>query len=364
MRLTRFGSHEDEGVVTFQSRGDPGLCIFLSTPPLPSVDGIRRSIPFSGGTPQPHGCIKTIPSAKRPHLIPTPFLGSSSSTMERSSTIFAISSHFYDNPHNRGRYHRAAGVPAATPHRGDAQKRPPTYTWFVEEELKAISKEISETRQWAFEQQAYFGLLPKDDTRRTARKRSRSRDAGPAGRDLDETLAWLRGRLRAAEFHAERSQLQEEFDKMEARWQERIGREERHRRQEQQWAEDQRARAEREKQLERRSQEEAWKVYERRWATVASEGGQLKFKSIPWPTTVQPGSVQEITPDAITKFIFSSAHSEGMSRKERVKNALRRWHPDRFGRMLSRVDEKDKRAVERGVGIVARRLNELLAQEN
>jgi hypothetical protein len=361
MQLTRFGFHE--GVVTFQSKKDPRLCIHLSTPPhpSPSVDGIRRSIPFSGGTPQPHGCIKTIASVKRSHLIPTPFLGSSSSTMERSSTIFAISSHFYDNPHNRGHYHRAAGVPS-TPHRGDVRKRPPTYTWFVEEELKAISKEISETRQWAFDQQAYFGLLPKDGTRRTAQKRSR--DAGPAGRDLDEKLAWLRGRLRAAEFHAERSQLQEEFDQMEARWQERIGREERRRRQEQQWAEDQRARAEREKQLERRTQEEAWKAYERRWTTVASEGGQLKFKSIPWPTTVQPRNVQEITPDAITKFVFSSAHSEGMSRKERVKNALRRWHPDRFGRMLSRVDEKDKRAVERGVGIVARRLNELLAQEN
>jgi hypothetical protein len=283
--------------------------------------------------------------------------------MERSSTIFAISSHFYDNPHNRGRYHGAAGMPAGPrTHRGDARKRPPTYTWVVEQELKAISKEISETRQWASDQQAYFGLLPKGGTKRAAQKLPR--DAGPADRDLNEKLAWLRERLRAAEFHAERSQLQEEFDKMEARWQERIGREERRRRQEQQWAEEQRARAERQKQLERRSQEEAWKSYERRWATIASGSGQLKFKFIPWPTTVQPRNVQEITPDVIAKFIFSPAHSEGMLRKERIKSALRRWHPDRFGRVLSRVDEKDKGAVERGVGIVARCLNELLAQEN
>jgi len=278
--------------------------------------------------------------------------------MERSSTIFAVSSHFYDNPHNRGRYHRAAGMPA-TPRSGDARKRPPTYTWIVEEELKTISKEISETRQWAFEQQAYFGLLPKGGTRRTAEKRPR--DAGQADRDLDEKL---KERRRAADRLAERSQLQEEFDKMEARWQERTGREERRRRQEQQWAEGQRARAEKQKQLERRSQEEAWKAYERRWTAIASGSNQLKFKSIPWPTTVAPRNVGEITPDAITKFIFSPAHSEGMSRKERIKSALRRWHPDRFGRVLSRVGEKDKGAVERGVGIVARCLNELLAQEN
>ena len=281
--------------------------------------------------------------------------------MERSSTIFAVSSHFYDNPHNRGRYHRAAGMPA-TPRSRDARKRPPTYTWIVEEELKTISKEISETRQWVFEQQAYFGLLPKGGTRRTAEKRPR--DAGLADRDLDEKAARSNERLRAADRFAERSQLQEEFDKMEARWQERIGREGRRRRQEQQWAEEQRERAERQKQSERRSQEEAWKAYERRWTTIASGSGQLKFKSIPWPTTVAPRNVGEITPDAIKKFVFSPAHSEGMSRKERIKSALRRWHPDRFGRVLSRVGEKDKGAVERGVGIVARCLNELLAQEN
>jgi hypothetical protein len=89
----------------------------------------------------------------------------------------------------------------------------------------------------------------------------------------------------------------------------------------------------------------------------------LRFKSIPWPTTVPPRSVADITPAAIAKFIFSPAHSGGMGRKERIKCALRRWHPDRFGRVLGRVDEKDKEAVERGVGIVARCLNDLLAQE-
>jgi hypothetical protein len=236
----------------------------------------------------------------------------------------------------------------------------------VEQELAALAKEISETRQWAYEQQAYFGLLPKDAARRRTAEKKRPRDVvGSAGRDFDET-ARLRERVRAAEERcAEQSQLQEEFDKMEARWWGRMGREERRRRQAQQWAEKERARAEKQKQMERRSQEEAWKAYERRWAAVTSDGSQpLRFKSIPWPTTVPPRNVAEITPVAIAKFVFSPAHSEGVSRKEKIRSALRRWHPDRFGRVLGRVDEKDKEAVEKGVGIVARCLNDLLAQEN
>ena len=105
-------------------------------------------------------------------------------------------------------------------------------------------------------------------------------------------------------------------------------------------------------------------VDERRWTAIASESGQLKFKSVPWPTTVPPRNVAEITPATVARFIFSPAHSQGMSRKERIRSALRRWHPDRFGRVLNRVVEKDKAAVERGVGIVVRCLNDLLAQEN
>lgn len=283
--------------------------------------------------------------------------------MERSSTIFAVSSHFNDNLHNRGRYHRAAGTPTPS-HRGEARKGPAmkTYTWFMEQELAALAKEISETRQWAYDQQAYFGLLPKHAARRTHTAGKRPQDAGrgATGRNFDGET-WSRGGRRhtADELYAEQSQLQDEFDMMEAKWRERTGREERRRRQAQEWAEEQ-------KQVERRSQEEAWKAYERRWTTISGDHGgtPLRFKSIPWPTTVPPRSVADITPVAIAKFIFSPTHSEGMGRKDRIKCALRRWHPDRFGRVLGRVDGKDKEVVERGVGIVARCLNDLLAQEN
>lgn len=308
--------------------------------------------------------------------------------MERSSTIFAISSHFYDNSYNRGHYHRAAGTPAVpNSNSGKPRKRhatPPAYTWIVEQELAALSREISETRRWVFEQQAHFGLLPTAKVgarttqpapappppppRRTAEKRRRDPDPASADWGLDEEMAWLRERLRAAQRHAERSQLQEEFDKMEARWkrEERCGREEEERRQRRrQEYHHHRSGEQREREAERRRQAEAWKAYERQWAAIAvgNDDSPLKFRSVPWPMTLPPRSAREVTSEAVSKFILSHAHSEGVSRKDRIKSALRRWHPDRFGRILNRVEGKDRAAVERGVGTVVRCLNELLAQE-
>lgn len=46
--------------------------------------------------------------------------------------------------------------------------------------------------------------------------------------------------------------------------------------------------------------------------------------------------------------------------KDRVRSALRRWHPDRFGRILAKVRDEDKARVEEGVGLVVRCLNDLL----
>ncbi|KAH9034833.1 hypothetical protein EDB85DRAFT_961351 [Lactarius pseudohatsudake] len=293
--------------------------------------------------------------------------------MERSSTIFAISSHFYDSSYNRGHYHRAAAGTPAAPNSRKRHAATPAYTWIVEQELAALSREISETRQWVFEQQVHFGLLPKGTgastqpppRMRTGEKRRRDPDPAFAGRELDEEMAWLRERLRAAQRDAERSQLQEEFDRMEARWRREEGRQ---RRRECHRAGEQRGREERQNQaaVERRRQAEAWKAYERQWAAIAigKDDSPLTFRSVPWPMSLPPRSAREVTSEAVAKFILSHAHSEGVSRKDRIKSALRRWHPDRFGRILNRVDVKDRAAVERAVGTVARCLNDLLAREN
>ena len=331
-----------------------------------------------GDTQLPRVAFKTATPANRSHPIKRSTYRSShfssfKPTMERSSTIFAISSHFYDNSYNRSHYHRAAGAPVV-PNSCNPQKRhaTPTYTWIVEQELAALSREISETRRWAFEQQAHFGLLPtakvgaststQPPRTRTAEKRRRDPDPATGDRELDEEMAWLRERLRAAQRHAERIQLQEEFNKMEARWkkEERSGRdEERRQRRRQEYHRSG------EREAERRRQAEAWKTYENQWAAIAigNDDSPLKFRSVPWPVTLPPRSAGEVTSEAVAKFILSHAHSEGVSRKDRIKNALRRWHPDRFGRILNRVDVKDRAAVESGVGMVVRCLNDLLARE-
>jgi hypothetical protein len=111
--------------------------------------------------------------------------------------------------------------------------------------------------------------------------------------------------------------------------------------------------------LERRR----WKEYDDRWAHVTSAEHTtepLTFATIPWPMVAPPRVVEDIRPARIAMFILSSQHSEGQTMKERIKNALRRWHPDRFGRLLTRVNEEDRAKVEEGAGIVARCLNDLL----
>ncbi|KAI0093375.1 hypothetical protein BDY19DRAFT_923445 [Irpex rosettiformis] len=84
---------------------------------------------------------------------------------------------------------------------------------------------------------------------------------------------------------------------------------------------------------------------------------------MPWPMISPPHEVDDIRPARVAMFILSAQHSEGLSMKERVKNALRRWHPDRFSRLLARVSDEDKEKVEEGAGIVARCLSNLLERD-
>jgi hypothetical protein len=103
----------------------------------------------------------------------------------------------------------------------------------------------------------------------------------------------------------------------------------------------------------------AWTNYESRWTTLMSTSDPLDFKTIPWPVTKPAREPADITPEAIATFLFSQLHSPQLSRKERIRNAQLRWHPDRFRRLMGRVKTEDKAKVEGTVGIVARCLNDL-----
>ena len=133
----------------------------------------------------------------------------------------------------------------------------------------------------------------------------------------------------------------------------------------------------------------AWDSYETRWGLLSQNqsqrqlgGASLTFERIPWPvvdseiiippldgrrsrTRARRAALDELLrPEAIREFLLSPAHSPEVSSKDRIRTALRRWHPDKFARLLGLVVESDRDAVVDGVGIVVRCLNEMLEREN
>ena len=121
----------------------------------------------------------------------------------------------------------------------------------------------------------------------------------------------------------------------------------------------------------------AWRSYEARWGLLGQRQPELgllsalTFERIPWPVADMPPLDDDdwtldelLRPEAIREFLLSPAHSPDASSKDRIRAALRRWHPDKFSRLLAQVMECDREAVAEGMGIVVRCLNEMLEREN
>ena len=108
---------------------------------------------------------------------------------------------------------------------------------------------------------------------------------------------------------------------------------------------------------------EIWNAYESRWAAMGSTT-ELRFRSIPWPVMTPISSPDMLLPIHIAAFILHPLHSQGKSRKDRLREALLRWHPDRFeAKWLNKVVEEERASVQEGVGCVVRALNDLLSAE-
>lgn len=111
---------------------------------------------------------------------------------------------------------------------------------------------------------------------------------------------------------------------------------------------------------------EAWDRYQSRWTTLISSSSneRLTFRTIPWPLISIPSSPSSIVPENIAFFLLSNLHSKNKTRRERLREAIQRWHNDKFEpKVLPRVVEEDRSAVKEGVDIVVRCLNELLRKE-
>ncbi|KAF8674968.1 hypothetical protein RHS04_06933 [Rhizoctonia solani] len=110
---------------------------------------------------------------------------------------------------------------------------------------------------------------------------------------------------------------------------------------------------------------EAWQRYEDTWTELSNSDApvRLNFHNIPWPAFSQPTGVAQLNSRSIGAFLLSSLHDGGGStRRERIRNAMRLWHPDKWmGRYMGRVDPRHAQSVKDGVNAVARALTELLA---
>ncbi|KAH7105134.1 hypothetical protein BKA62DRAFT_691758 [Auriculariales sp. MPI-PUGE-AT-0066] len=96
--------------------------------------------------------------------------------------------------------------------------------------------------------------------------------------------------------------------------------------------------------------------YEAAWATLSSIASSrlLRWYDIPWPLLSPPSRVEQLTREEVEKF-FS------LNDRRDLREALLRWHPDRFdGRWLASCGEADRPVIRDGVGLVARCLNGLL----
>jgi len=111
------------------------------------------------------------------------------------------------------------------------------------------------------------------------------------------------------------------------------------------------------------SKEEVTKLFEahrNQWDKIQTLGS-LIWEDFPWPLFKRPKSPDDLTSLAITSYMLSSIHPQERATKERIKDNIRRWHPDRFNsQLLPKVKESERERVSEGAGLVARILNDLL----
>ena len=111
------------------------------------------------------------------------------------------------------------------------------------------------------------------------------------------------------------------------------------------------------------SKEEVAKLFEAhrgQWDKIQTLGS-LIWEDFPWPMFKRPKGPDDLTSPAITAYMLSSVHSQDRATKERIKDNIRRWHPDRFNsQLLPKVKENERERVSEGAGTVARILNDLL----
>ncbi|KAN0085989.1 hypothetical protein V8E55_007123 [Tylopilus felleus] len=111
------------------------------------------------------------------------------------------------------------------------------------------------------------------------------------------------------------------------------------------------------------SKEEVTKLFEahrNQWDKIQTLTS-LIWEDFPWPMFKRPKGPDDLTSSAITAYMLSPIHPQDRATKERIKDNIRRWHPDRFNsQLLPKVKESERERASEGAGSVVRILNDLL----
>lgn len=109
--------------------------------------------------------------------------------------------------------------------------------------------------------------------------------------------------------------------------------------------------------------------HDQQWDRIATLA-HLQWSDFPWPVLSfsGPTRMEDLTLEAVGDYVFAPLrlHHDRAMCKDRLKEIIRKWHPDRFEvKYLARVADLDeKEMVREGAGMVVRFLNDLLGKWN
>lgn len=208
----------------------------------------------------------------------------------------------------------------------------------------------------------------------SAPKTSDSLDDDPSQMNDDQYAEWIRKGMWARSHQAEEDARQRHAKELEAKKErarqarKEIEREER---------ENERRREAKRAEREARNRQEAWSTYRALWTSLTDTAASLsvaagsestsssrslmRFDSLPWPIYPPPKDLESVTKEAVSSFLLSSSHSIDKSRKQRIREALLSYHPDRYiGRYLVAIEPSDHGLVQETVVRVTTILNALM----
>lgn len=99
-----------------------------------------------------------------------------------------------------------------------------------------------------------------------------------------------------------------------------------------------------------------WEAYEARWRAMQSSTAPITFVEFPWPLgeRVARRDLSALTRRAVSEFLFQglAVRTNTTKKRERIRSALLRWHPDKISIVLTCVALDDLELVREGIHIV------------